>query len=345
MRSLVALCFLVAGFALPAFADQTRIAFGSCFKQQPTRAGESLSHQDFWDPIMATDPAAFLFLGDNVYADRTGGPPQFIESYDVLQESDGYRRLNAATRVLATWDDHDFGQNDGGRDFDGKSEAEAIFEVVFAAADPARDSRPGVYDSWVTGAPGKRVQVILLDTRSFRSPLTKGDNPPNGLGRYVPSTDPDQAMLGEAQWAWLAEKLREPADVRLIASSIQVLAEGHGWERWGNLPKEQDRLFALLQETEAEGVILLSGDRHRAGLYRHADAIGYPLYEITSSSLNLSFPPRRPETGPHLMEPMFGGDNFGLVTVDWDARSVTLDIKALDGGTAQSVTVPLAELR
>ena len=57
-------------------------------------------------------------------------------------------------------------------------------------------------------------------------------------------------MLGEAQWAWLAERLREPADLRLLVSSIQVLAEGHGWERWGNLPAERERLIRLIAETE-----------------------------------------------------------------------------------------------
>ena len=41
-------------------------------------------------------------------------------------------------------------------------------------------------------------------------------------------------MLGETQWAWLEDQLSMPADIRIITSSIQVIAEGHGWERWGN---------------------------------------------------------------------------------------------------------------
>jgi alkaline phosphatase D len=97
-------------------------------------------------------------------------------------------------------------------------------------------------------------------------------------------------MLGEAQWAWLAERLREPADLRLVVSSIQVLAEGHGWERWGNLPGERARLFDLIGATGANGVVLLSGDRHIGGLYREPAGVPYPLTEITSSGINQVFP-------------------------------------------------------
>jgi alkaline phosphatase D len=65
----------------------------------------------------------------------------------------------------------------------------------------------------------------------------------NTLGRERYISDPAKTMLGEAQWRWLEERFKEPGDLRLIVSSIQVLAEGHGWERWGNLPLEGQRLF------------------------------------------------------------------------------------------------------
>ena len=47
----------------------------------------------------------------------------------------------------------------------------------------------------------------------------------------MPRDDGD--MLGEEQWRWLGNLLREPADLRLLASSIQVVADGHGWEWCG----------------------------------------------------------------------------------------------------------------
>src|ERR671935_24702 len=68
------------------------------------------------------------------------------------------------------------------------------------------------------GPEGKPLQVILLDTRYFRSPVKRS-------GRtVVPNTDPGATILGPAQWEWLERQLREPADLRLIGSSIQVVA-------------------------------------------------------------------------------------------------------------------------
>ena len=58
-------------------------------------------------------------------------------------------------------------------------------------------------------------------------------------------------MLGAAQWAWLRAQLLQPAELRLIVSSVQVLAEGHGWEGWDNLPLERTKLLGLIDETAA----------------------------------------------------------------------------------------------
>jgi hypothetical protein len=59
---------------------------------------------------------------------------------------------------------------------------------------------------------------------------------------------------------------------------------------WGNFPSERQRLFRLIRDTRANGVVLLSGDRHLAEMSRlpvdHPDGVGYPLFDVTSSSLN-----------------------------------------------------------
>ena len=134
---------------------------------------------------------------------------------------------------------------------------------------------------------GKRVQVILLDTRYFRtSPLARNARALMTRGPYVPDPDPNSTVLGEDQWRWLAEQLRVPAEVRLIASSIQVVAEDHGWEKWMNFPHGLERLFRLIRDSGADGVILLSGDRHLAELSMMDAGVGYPIYDLTSSGLN-----------------------------------------------------------
>jgi alkaline phosphatase D len=201
-----------------------------------------------------------------------------------------------------------------------------------------------VYHVEIFGPPGQRIQIILLDTRSFRSALRPTDER-HALGKeaYLPDPDPGKTMLGEAQWAWLAEQLRVPAELRLLVSSVQVLAEKHGFERWGNLPLERQKFLDLLAETGAEGVILLSGDRHIGALYRLSKDVPYPLYEITSSGLNMAYAHNK-DIGPLRLGEVYGQDNFGTIEVDWQAGEVTLAVRATGGEIVRSATIAIAVL-
>ena len=72
-------------------------------------------------------------------------------------------------------------------------------------------------------------------------------------------------MLGQDQWKWLEVALKREADLRILGTSIQLLAEGHGWERWGNLPLERQRILNLLAQNSNSNLIVISGDRHLGG--------------------------------------------------------------------------------
>ncbi len=314
------LVFLASGPALAQGAPPplTRIAFGSCADEEKP--------QPIWDAVLAYRPELFLFLGDNVYGDVRNGrnvpEPELIESlqqsYALAARVPGMARLRSTVPHLATWDDHDYGKNDAGADFAGRQEAQRLFLQFWdVPLSDERHQREGIYSAQTFGPEGQRVQVILLDTRFFRSPLKPTDqrNAP-GRERYLPDEDPAKTMLGEAQWAWLADRLREPAEVRLIVSSVQVLAEGHGWERWGNFPRERQRLYDLIRDTGARGVVFLSGDRHIGGLYRETTGTPYPLVEITSSGINQVFAANR-EPGPNRMGAVYGAANFGTADIDW----------------------------
>jgi alkaline phosphatase D len=184
------------------------------------------------------------------------------------------------------------------------------------------------------------VQVILLDTRYFRSALRRGAV----RGHYARSDDPRDTLLGAAQWEWLAEQLRRPAELRLLVSSVQVVADEHDYERWDALPHERQRLLALVGETRAGGVVVLSGDRHHAELSVLEDsAVGYPLHDLTSSSLN------QPKDGPyednrHRVGAVVGRSNFGSIEVDWGSGVVTLRIWDEHGVPRVDHSVLLASL-
>jgi alkaline phosphatase D len=313
----------------------TRIAFGSCASQERP--------QPIWDAVVAAKPDLFVFLGDNIYGD-TDNVEVLKAKYAQLAAVPGYQTLLKTCPLIATWDDHDYGLNDAGADFPGKVASQKAFLEFFKdPPDSPRRKRAGVYGAWVFGPEGKRVQIILLDTRYFRSPLKKV-----GRNAYGPNTDPAATILGDEQWKWLDEQLKTPADLRLIGSSIQVIAEDHAFEKWMNFPKERDRLVQVLRDTKANGVVFLSGDRHLGELSQMDAGLGYPLFDLTSSGLNMATKRWRPaEKNTHRVATMTSGDNFGLVAIDWGRSPprVSLQVRDVDGDVTLQQKVDLTQLQ
>lgn len=318
-----------------------RIAFGSCAKQDRP--------QPIWEAIVAAEPELFLFTGDNIYAD-TEDIAEMQAKYEQLAAVPGFAKLRSTCPILATWDDHDYGRNDAGGEFTAKVESQRLFMDFFGEPpDSPRRRSPGVYDARVFGPDGRRVQVILLDTRYFRSPLKTGERAPAGSGRpgrYVANNDPDATILGAEQWKWLEKQLRVPAELRIIVSSIQAVAEEHRFEKWMNIPHERARLFQLIRDTRAEGVLLVSGDRHIAELSRMDAGIGYTLLDLTSSGLNQTSGFYN-EINRHRHGAVYRAPNFGLITIDWDQPDpqITLEIRAEDGEIAIWYALKLSALR
>ena len=271
------ICCLLA-CSVSASAD-TRVGFGSCFNQDKSAK--------IWKTIGDLDLDGFLFLGDNVYASRNFSRAKLEAAYAKASVVIPWDRLGP---IQATGDDHDFGRNDGGADFSERLVSQRLFWQFFGPLmDVSQPASEGVYNSRIRMIEGNKVQIIALDTRSFRGRLkpTLIRNTP-GAERYVPNSDVSQSMLGETQWAWLEQQLNIAADIRIIMSSIQVIAEGHGWERWGNLPHERDRLLDLLKQRESSDLLLISGDRHVGGVYQ--TEYGNELFiEVTSSGLNMAW--------------------------------------------------------
>lgn len=332
----------------------SRVAFGSCARQnQP---------QPIWDAVVATEPQLFVFLGDNIYAD-TEDMDVMRAKYQQLGDQPGFKKLKTTCPILATWDDHDYGVNDGGAEYPKKRESQQVFLDFFGApADDIRRTREGVYSAQVYGPPGKRLQIILLDARYFRSPLKTGyepSEPGEGFrGKYMPNTDADATVLGDAQWTWLEKQLRVPAEVRIIGSGVQVIPDEHGSEHWGNFPLERQRLFDLIRTTGANGVVLLSGDRHLAEISRlpaeSPQGVGYPLFDVTSSSLNVpsgNFTKAGTrfanEINSYRMGLTYFETNFGCVQIDWEAADpvIRLQVRDEQGGVVLQQRMPLSQLR
>ncbi|WP_395344668.1 alkaline phosphatase D family protein [Ningiella sp. W23] len=311
---------------VPKDDGQFTIAFGSCaYETEP---------QPIWNDIGAKQPDLFLFIGDNQYADvqtdsegnRIRGPvtdpARFKEAYDAVIAKPEYQKVRASVPFMGTWDDHDYGYNDAGKEYPLKRESQQAFLDFFGFDnnDPLRE-QAGIYHSRIFEDEGRSVQVIMLDTRYHRDELNIRPGPrPQGFGRYLPTADKSRSLLGKAQWDWLAKQLVEPADVRIIVSSIQVVAYEHRWESWGNMPHERDRLYTLIAQTNAENVFFLSGDRHLMEISRDvgqkADQVPYPIWDFTSSGMTQSFS-EVDEPNSFRVSKAVRDTHYGLVEIDW----------------------------
>lgn len=329
---------LAPGGSLGGDRPLTRIAFGSCCKQT--------SPQPIWKAINALEPELFLFLGDNVYGD-TRDMAVLQAQYDLLGANPGFRTLRDRTRVLATWDDHDFGENDAGADYPMKEESRRIFCDFWGEAPQSpRRMRDGIYESYVIGPEGRRVQLIFPDLRFNRTPLRERDLAGTDYeawakaleaadrpvpGPYERNPGPGPTMLGENQWRWLEEQLAVPADVRMFCSSLQVVADFPGWEAWANYTRDQQRLFEAIRRNSADGLFCISGDTHYGELSMLDVNVPYPVWDLTSSGLTEVWPvvpPNGLRIGPVLQQA-----NFGLIQIDWAhaAPRVSLQLRDVRG--------------
>ena len=342
---------------LPA-GEITRIAFGSCARHQ--------REQPIWNSVVDAEPDLFIHLGDAIYPDVNDEETALIDPWpndnSLARIEDAFARVAARPEfarmqknvpMMAVWDDHDYGINDGDREWALKKESQQLFLDFFGEpVDSARRATPGVHDARTFGAASRRVQIILLDTRYFRSsplPDTRSVDQKKALnigGRYAPSIDPDATVLGNTQWRWLEEQLRQPAEVRLLVSGYPIVPTELGRDAWGNFPLERQRLFDLIGETKANGVIFLTGDVHFSEISQ-SDEGPYPMLDFTSSPLAAPSVGNEDLANSRRISPAYARENFGLVEVNWDAPAgpqVILRVMDIAGAQVFRHVVPLATL-
>lgn len=353
----------------------SRIAFGSCANQSAA--------QPIWDAVNEFHPQVFIWLGDNIYGDirrpfsifgkeRTVGPwknaPRFIPSshqemisrYEKAKANPGYSRLRKNAKIIGTWDDHDYGLNDAGKEFTEKvANQRLMLDFLDEPQDSPRRKQDGVYASYTFGPLRKQVKIILLDTRYHRDPLSS-----------------DGSILGASQWTWFEKEMKGPATaITIIGSSVQVLSNLSAttgplfyMESWGRFPKERLRLFRLITDSKRDGVFFISGDVHFGEITRYDCGADYPLYDITSSGLTQAVEKAIPSPLHFLLRFLawytpstvrlkspncrrrsctYGQPNFGAIEIDWNANLVALKVEVRDtnGLPVTGVYIPLQDLK
>ena len=325
----------------------TKIAFGSCAIQW--------LEQPIWNTIADQNPDLFIFCGDAIYGDWDGEnvfevtEKSLDRDYGKLSAIPEFKSFRGKVPILATWDNHDYGSHNGGADFEKKEMTKTKFLDFFGEPkDSDRRKTPGIYDSKIYGRPGKQVQIILLDTRSFKSPfkldtLSKEERAAIGkVGKYMPNNDPGATQLGEEQWTWLKNQMKIPAEIRLIVSSTQVIPNEKGMDEWGDFPNDRQRLLDLIASTTNGKTILLTGNVHFAELSK-IEHKGIEIFELTSSGLtHINETYGKAQNSFRVGEP-FIDLNFGIVEIDWKSSKVNLTIIGEEGEIAMNHSLSLID--
>ena len=303
----------------PKVASDFTIAFGSCNKQNVENV--------LWDDIMQQKPNLWIWGGDNIYAD-TDNMETLRTEYNKQLNHEDYKRLIATTKILGTWDDHDYGLNDGGEEFEMKKESQQIFlDFMGVTKNDERRQNEGIYHTEEIKTKNGIIKIIVLDTRYFRSRLVKDTE---SKKRYKPTTDKALTILGEIQWQWLKNELQiSNADFNIIVGSIQFLSWEHGFETWGNFPHELNRLENVIANSKAKGVLLLSGDRHISEFSRKSiKGLSYPLVDFTSSGLTHSYTNFSGENNKYRVGKVVSEKSYGLLKFNFKDSKITMEMYA-----------------
>ncbi len=287
-------------------------------------------NERIWDTIASHKPAAFLFLGDNVYIDLPESRTRQRVHYYRRQLRPEFRRLTASTASYAIYDDHDFGVNDCAGGLDPflpawKVPAWRVFKENWN--NPAYGSgerNPGCWFDFSIGD----VDFFMLDNRYYRS-------------------FKDGTMLGPVQKQWLLRKLKaSQATFKILASGVLWTehADKGGKDSWWGVPEEREEILSLIDREKIGGVILLSADRHRTDVYRIERPQGYDLYEFETSRLtNL----HKHATKKEALFSYNEGQFFGLLGFDFTRSDpeVTFRCITIDNKTVYTLTLKRSQLQ
>lgn len=274
-----------------------RLAFGTC----PHRWG--LGNQRQADLIRRRKPAALLLYGDIAAQDKNNHVGKHRSDYQVRDFYPAWQSLSSSIPVYATWDDHDYFNNDkAGIPRWYKNADRFAVRRVFSQAwnNPSygfNDERGGVFLRTRFGP----CDVLMLDNRYFRTGQARG-------------------FLGNDQTAWLKQQLLDCKGPFIIISCGTMWTDhiSKGKDSWGKYdPQGREQLFRFIEDNRIPGVLLLSGDRHGACGFRIPRPSGYTFYEFEAASLGgRTGPASKAEGHPDALYAVSGKYAFGEFTFD-----------------------------
>lgn len=351
-----------------------------------------------FETMARAEPDFLIHCGDRIYADgplaetvrltdgtvwRNIVTPAKSKIAETLDEYRGnyrynlldahYRRFNAQTAQLVTWDDHEVindwwpgrtapkkkGYSDRRIDLLAARGRQAFFEytpIRRNAVEPGRIYRSIRY--------GPLVEVFLLDERSYRSPNF--------------DTSDQATLLGPAQAAWLKQALAGSTALwKVIVSPLPVAIFGKRSkkyiDKWADgeagPPTGREReLAGILRAIEVQDVtntVWLAADVHYAAAHHfHPDRARFtgfkPFWEFIAGPFHTR--PANPKTpdptfGPRVVfsapkkriignhPPKNGYLYFGHGHIDGKSRALTIGLRDLSGKTLYQITLAAERAR
>ena len=299
-----------------------RVAVASCMD-------DHIAQGDIWQQMLALRPDVVFLIGDNSYADK------YIKGIEIATSSKHKRvvatpaelwQRHVETRsyidlfkskmlvpVVATWDDHDYGINNGGSNYPYKKESLTIFKAFFASQPSAHYQPAGIGNAAFFTMYG--FNFFLLDNRSFRAAYDKaGDH------------------YGKKQLHWLWRNLRGKDDAFLVGGD-QFFGGYHRFDSFeGSHRVAFTRFLTKLKRLETK-VAFISGDRHITEIMRIAPAeLGYQTYEFTSSPIHGKLYPGNWDKTPNPRQIASHDMQHNFMLLELSRRADELRIQAASHG-------------
>jgi len=141
--------------------------------------------------------------------------------------------------------------------------------------------------------------------------------------------------------------LESKAPLKFVMSGTQILAlDKLVQEKFSDFHRSYARLSQLLRKVD--GVILLSGDVHSASYLRSDCGFSYEITELTASGLTHTIVDHLKGSEKvanylartfmrskyNLKDRHYVGRHFGSVVIDWEKRTVSLQIRSKTGEIA-----------
>ncbi len=298
----------------PGSVTGMRIAFGADFHKS------GLWHPELMERIRSRGNLATLLLGDLAVDDRKSNVGMHRSDYLLRDLSPYWQRLVASVPVYATWDDHDYFDNDlSGIPPKFTPADRTAVRTVWQQSwnNPPSDfdvKQEGIFFRTRIGP----CDVIMLDTRSCRT--IEGEA---------------NCYLGETQMQWLNEQLLACEGPFIILSSGTMWSDSvsNGKDSWGKWdPAAREHIFSIIEKHKIGAVLLLSGDRHGCRVMKIPRPSGLTLYEFEMGSLGGHEGP--PALGTSKESQPFGmvkNFTFGEFTFDTATVDPTVTFRALTG--------------